>query len=77
MLAQQRWRCSDAGLAFGILYGRVDHLYWPAGVMLHLHHHVTRLGVFVIQSGLDVVDGGVGHALAFKHLQPRLCGLGL
>jgi hypothetical protein len=59
------------------LNGRVDHLNRPALFVLQLNHHVSSLGVLVIQGPLDVVDRGVGHALALEDLEPLLRRLGL
>lgn len=40
--------------------------------MLHLDHHVPRARVFMMQGVVDVVHGGVRHALPLEHLEPLL-----
>lgn len=45
--------------------------------MVHFNDHVSSLGVLVIQRRLDVVDCGIGHALALENLEPLLSRLGL
>lgn len=70
MLAQHRRRSPHTRLALAVLNGRIDQPNGPTPLVLDLHNHIPGPRVLVVQGALDVVDGGVGHALPLEDVEP-------
>src|SRR5690242_2214108 len=72
MLPQSRRRHPNAWFRITPLDRCVHHLDGPTRRMLNLLDHIPRQHMLMLQRGLDVIDGRIGHPTPLQNLEPLL-----